>query len=162
FTFTFQREISSRMILEIGYIGRILRNEFQEINLDAVPYMTTLGGQSFAQAYANLYNMLPATGTIASSASFPAQAFFETALGGSGPPYCTGYANCTTAVAAKNTTILRNTAVSDLWSNLYKAPGWILPRSMPSAPLGAGLPSQVTGSVNTTTSLGYGNYNALF
>ncbi|MBI3680318.1 MAG: hypothetical protein HY235_07965 [Acidobacteria bacterium] len=162
FTFTLQREFSSKMILEVGYIGRIIRNEFQEINLDAVPYMTTLGGQTFAQAYANLYQVLPASGTIPATANFAAQAFFETALGGAGAPYCAGYANCTSAVAAKNATFIRNTAVSDLWAALYKAPGWILPRSMPSAPLGAGLPSQVTGSVNTTTSLGFGNYNALF
>ena len=33
---------------------------------------------------------------------------------------------------------------------------------MPSAALGPGLPSQITGSINTTTAMGFGNYNALF
>ncbi len=46
------------MILEAGYIGRKISNEFQEINIDAVPWMTTLGGQSFAQAYASVYTQI--------------------------------------------------------------------------------------------------------
>ena len=49
FTLTVQRELNSHMQLEVGYIGKILRNEFMEMNLDSVPYMTTLGGQSFSQ-----------------------------------------------------------------------------------------------------------------
>ncbi len=55
FTFSIQRAIGTKMTLETGYIGRIIRNEEQEINIDAVPYMTTLNGQSFAQAYAATY-----------------------------------------------------------------------------------------------------------
>ena len=50
FNFTIQRSFSSKLIMEVGYIGRKIANEFQVINLDAVPYMTTLGGQSFATA----------------------------------------------------------------------------------------------------------------
>ena len=41
------------MSFEIGYIGRIIQNEFLPINLNAVPYMMTKGGQTFAKAYAN-------------------------------------------------------------------------------------------------------------
>ena len=48
------------MLIEAGYIGRIIRNEYQLINIDAVPYMTTLGGQSFANAYANVYQQIAA------------------------------------------------------------------------------------------------------
>ena len=51
FTLTIQREINQHMNLEVGYIGKILRNEYMLINLDAVPYMTTLGRQTFAQAF---------------------------------------------------------------------------------------------------------------
>jgi hypothetical protein len=163
FTFTIQREISNKLSLEVGYIGRIIKNEFQEINLDAVPYMTTLGGQAFSDAYAKTYfAVAPTTGTLPNSFAAAAQPFFETALGGPNSAYCAGFANCTSAVAVRNATNFRNTAVSDIWKQMYSSPSWILPRSMPSQPLGAGLPSQVTGSVNTTTSLGYGNYNALF
>ena len=42
FPLTLQREIKSKMELEAGCIGKIIRNEVMEENLDAVPYMTTL------------------------------------------------------------------------------------------------------------------------
>jgi hypothetical protein len=157
---TIQRQISQKSTLEVGYIGRIIRNEFQEINLDAVPYMTTLGGQTFAQAYSAIYNAVVNNGVAA--ANVAAQPFFENVLGGAGSAYCTGSPNCASAVASKNLSLLRNTAVSDLWSTLSKTSSWTLARSMLSGALGTGLTSQITGSVNTTTSLGYGNYNALF
>lgn len=160
FSFTIQRELSSKTTLEVGYIGRIIKNEFQEINLDAVPYMTTLGGQTFAQAYAATYQAVPATGTVGASANFAAQPFFETALGGANSAYCTGYSNCTTAVLSKNTSSFRNTAVSDIWSAMNRAPSWILGRTMISSPINGGS-GQAT-AIGTTTSLGYGNYNALF
>jgi len=35
--------------MELGYIGRFINHEYQPFNVDAVPYMMTLGGQSFAQ-----------------------------------------------------------------------------------------------------------------
>ena len=154
-TVSLQRQINKTVSMEVGYIGRIIRNELLPINLDSVPYMTTLGGQTFASAFAQTYFAVNAGGTPT------AQPFFETALGGAGSAYCAGYASCTAAVAAKNTTAIKNTAVSDLWTALYKAPGWTLGRSLVAQPLGAGLPSQgYTYLLNT--SLGYGNYNALF
>ena len=52
FTFSLQRQLTSKTIVEVGYIGRKIRNESSSIDLDAVPYMTTLGGQTFANAYA--------------------------------------------------------------------------------------------------------------
>jgi hypothetical protein len=36
----------------VGYIGRRITHEYQPVNINAVPYMMTLGGQSFAKAYA--------------------------------------------------------------------------------------------------------------
>ncbi len=53
FTLTFARQINNHLSMEIGYIGRLIHNEYLPINLNAVPYMMTKGGQSFAQAYAN-------------------------------------------------------------------------------------------------------------
>ena len=154
-TVSLQRQVNKTVSMEVGYIGRIIRNEMLPINLDSVPYMTTLGGQTFASAYAQTYL------AVASGATPTAQPFFEAALGGAGGAYCAGYASCTAAVAAKNTTSFKNTAVSDLWTALYKAPGWTLGRSLIAQPLGAGLPSQgYTYLLNTA--LGWGNYNALF
>jgi len=154
-TVSVQRQLNKSFSMEVGYIGRIIRNELLAMNLDSVPYMTTLGGQTFANAYANTYFAVNAGGTPAP------QPFFEAALGGPTGAYCQGYSSCTAAVAAKNTTAIKNTAVSDLWTALYKAPGWTLGRSLMSQPLGTGLSSQgYTYLLNTA--LGYGNYNALF
>src|ERR1039458_3733381 len=58
FTVTIQREINQHINLELGYIGKIIKNEYMLVNLDAVPYMTTLGGQSFAQAYSQMYQQI--------------------------------------------------------------------------------------------------------
>jgi hypothetical protein len=94
-------------------------------------------------------------------ANVSAQPFLETALGGANSSYCAGYANCAAAFASKNTSLIKNSAAADAWAALYKAPSWILPRSMISQNLPGLTQSQGT-AFNMTTSLGYGNYNALF
>ncbi len=166
-TVSLQRQLGKTVSMEIGYIGRIIRNELLPVNLDSVPYMTTLGGQTFANAYSQIY--FPTAAVASQTAAqqtetynaLKPQPFFEAALGGSGGAYCAGFTSCTAAVASKNATAIRNTAVSDLWTALYKAPGWVLGRSMVAQPLGAGLPSQgYTYLLNTAN--GFGNYNALF
>jgi hypothetical protein len=154
FTLSIQRQISRNSTLEVGYIGRLIRHETQEVNLDSVPYMTTLGGQSFSQAWAAVYNQVVNNGVA--PANLPAQPFFEAALGGGASSYCKAAANCTAAVVAANTSLLKNTAVSDFWSAMNKASSWTLGRTMLSS-----LPTQVT-SVGMITANGYGNYNALF
>ena len=153
-----QRELRSKMMLEVGYIGRILKNEMQELNLDGVPYMTTLNGQSFSQAYANVYNALVGSGTAPGSVA--AQPFFENALGGKGT-YCAGYASCTAAVASKLTSTFKSTGVSDIWSALNKADSWTLGRTMLTGAGGGVSPLQAT-SLALTTSMGFGNYNAMY
>lgn len=161
-TVTIQRQLSQKITMEVGYVGRIIRNEMQALNLDAVPYMTTLGGQTFADAYSKAYFQVAATtGALGTGFAMPAQPFFETALGGATGAYCAGYANCTSAVAAKNATDIRNTSVSNLWTSLGKAPGWALGRSMISAPLPGSTLSQGYTYI-ATNAQGYGNYNALF
>src|SRR5258708_19160133 len=82
FNFTIQRQLSSKIVIEAGYIGRTIKNDNELIHMDAVPYMTTLGGQSFANAYANLYQQVTGGQTITS------QPFFEAALGGASSSYC--------------------------------------------------------------------------
>jgi hypothetical protein len=157
FTLSVQRELfSQKAILEVGYIGRIIRHEWQQINYDAVPYMTTLGGQSFASAYANTYWAVAAGGVPA------AQPFFENALGGATSSFCAGFGSCTAAVA-KNATmngLIANTQVYDFWAALNNASSWKLGRTMPSSPLNGGA-SQVS-AIFADTSNGYGNYNAVY
>ena len=154
-TVSLQRQINKTVTMEVGYIGRLIRNELLSINLDSVPYMTTLGGQTFANAFGQAALAVNAGGTPA------VQPFFEAALGGTSSAYCTGFASCTAAVVSKNTTSIRNSAVSDLWTALTKAQGWVLGRSLIAQPVAAGLPSQGYTYLEST-SLGYGNYNALF
>src|SRR5438270_3911171 len=85
FSLSVQREFSSKIMLEVGYVGRILRNEYQAIDLSSVPFMMTRGGESFATAFTNIYKALcgqGAGGVCANNptSSVPAQAFFENAF----------------------------------------------------------------------------------
>ena len=158
FNFTVQRAVSQKMVIEAGYIGRRIRDEFQEINIDAVPYMTTLGGQSFANAYAALYSQLNSGVAVPT-----AQPFFEAALGGSGSAYCAKFASCTAAVASNLKSSILSTQVYNLWNSLNAAPSWTLGRTLLSSPAVAGgsVASQLS-SLEYITSLGWGNYNAAF
>ena len=144
FDLTIQRQINSKTMIEVGYIGRRITHEYQPINLNAVPFMMTLGGQSFAKAYAAIETSLGcATSVIACGANVPAaklpggapnpaytayfnalptQAFFETSLSGTG--YCGGsYAgvaltSCTATAAFNQISNLEQQNVWSLWSAL--------------------------------------------
>lgn len=73
FDLTVQRQLNSKTMIEFGYIGRLIRNEYQPLNINAVPYMMTLGGQSFAKAYAAVETSLGcATSVLACGANVPA------------------------------------------------------------------------------------------
>lgn len=162
FDLTIQRQLSRKVSLEVGYIGRLLRNEYQSTNLDAVPYMLVEGGQSFANAYDNLYMALTA-GTA--PGSVPVQPFFETSLGPTSN-YCKGFSSCTAAVATREKTNANgvNVNVYQFWADLAsnKFSGFLFGRALPSTPTGAfGTPGQVS-SVYLNGSWGYGNYNAAF
>lgn len=159
FDFTIQRQLSRKVTMELGYIGRILKNEYQSTNLDGVPYMFVQGGQTFANAYDNLYMALTAGTTPA------VQPFFETALGPTST-YCTGFSSCTAAVASreKNNANGVNVNVYQFWADLAsnKFSGFLFGREMPSTPTaGFGTNGQVS-SVYLNGSWGYGNYNAAF
>jgi hypothetical protein len=160
FNFTVQRALSSKLVIEAGYIGRRIRNEFQEINIDAVPHMTTLGGQTFANAYAGLYTQ------VTSGISTPSpQPFFESALGGASSAFCSKSPSCTAAVASNQimNTSIRSVQVYNLWNSLNAASSWTLGRTLLSSPKQAGgsVASQLS-SLEYITSLGWGNYNGAF
>src|SRR5581483_11229564 len=152
FNFSIQRAISQKVLIEAGYIGRKIRDEFQQINIDAVPINYTLGGQTFANAFANTYLAVAAGNTPAS------QPWFDAALGGPNSAYCVGYGNCTAAVAAKNTGLITTPQVYTLWHALAGSPSWTLGNTMPST----GANPQVNGATFINSSLGWGNYNALY
>ncbi|HEX4038102.1 MAG TPA: carboxypeptidase-like regulatory domain-containing protein [Acidobacteriaceae bacterium] len=196
FDLTIQRQIGQKSLLEVGYIGRLDNHEYQPVNLNAVPYMMSVGGQQFQQAYANMERTLGcATSAAACGASVPsatlsggtpnpaytsfinsvaAQPFFEAALHGSG--YCTGamsngsgtpYASCTAAVLDHELGNLELQSVWSLWSDLDNG-GFNtsqVPRSMQNTPIpndAYGANGQQSSGIAENSSVGYGNYNALF
>jgi len=142
FDLSIQRELPSRMILELGYVGRIIRNEYQAIDLDSVPWMMTMGGQSFANAFDNLYS------EITGGQLIQTQPFFESALGGSSSAFCSQASSCTAAVVASQKSNITNVALYNLWSKLPFTFGNSL------------LSQQQANSLFMETSLGWGNYNA--
>lgn len=162
-TLSVQRSLNSRMIVEVGYIGRKISNEFQEINIDAVPYMTTLGGQSYAQAFASVYKELCGLGTTicstANQGAITPQPFFEAAMGGPSSAYCAGAASCTAAVAKNEAANFQNGKGFNVWSDLSTKSGWTLGRTL-MIQNGAG--QQFSGAYDFINSYGYGNYNAAF
>jgi hypothetical protein len=149
FDLTIQRQLSKNITLEVGYIGRRITHEYQPINVNAVPYMMTVGGQRFDKAYANL--VLQYCGGMAglgggscggnagpNPGAVTPQPFFEAALKGTG--YCTGYTSCTAAVVANEgnsgTTNLSSQNVWSLWSDLDAGVG--CPKGGCSSPNGGG------------------------
>ncbi|HXR97846.1 MAG TPA: carboxypeptidase-like regulatory domain-containing protein [Terriglobales bacterium] len=179
FDLTFQRQINSNFSTEIGYTGRIIRNEYIAHDLDSVPYMMTSGGQQFSNAFANLWRELAAGAT-----SFAAQPFFETALGGPTSAFCKAAASCTAAVAKAYGPVkpgkdfidpVVGNNVYSLWQNLNALSSWQLGRTFASAPVTCATPGvggcPANGIVSSggqvqaifmNDSLGYGNYNSVF
>jgi hypothetical protein len=155
------------MVLEAGYIGRKISNEFQEVNIDAIPWMTTLGGETFAQAYAQMYTQycgLSGPNCAANPvSSITAQPFIENALGGAGSAFCAGFSNCTQAVIKNYGASIKATQVYSLWQSLQNTAGWTLGRTLFSSPALGGVninPQLSAFELNSST--GYGNYNAAF
>jgi hypothetical protein len=153
-----------------------------------VPYMMTLGGQQFKQAYANTVLQycggtagMAGGGCTANASAVTPQAFFETALAGTG--YCNGFTSCTAAVVANEGTNLANAQVFSLWSDLdagvgcpsgpgsctsvngSSGGGFAFPRSMMNTPIPSspyGVSGQTSSGVQIDASTGWANYNGAF
>jgi hypothetical protein len=180
FDITWQRElVSHKLLLEVGYIGRHIGHEYQAVDLDAVPYMTTLGGQTFADAFKNAYLFM--CGYVASCTAPAAsvlntvtpQPFFEAVMGGTASTFCKTAvggvtpSSCTAAVLLNQTANIRQNLVYNMWNALANNTSWTLGRTLPSSnPPGGCLAAspvcnQLT-SIFMETANGYGNYNAAF
>lgn len=182
FSLTVQRELSSKMMLEVGYVGRILRNEYQAIDLSSVPFMTTLGGETFANAFTNLFNALCGQNTAVDkcannpASSVPVQAFFESAFampanapgailqnGNWVSNFCStnGATSCTTAVATNQGGNIKNANVYNTWSLLPMTFGAATALNSKGVPVG--IPTVYSqnqlNSIFMETSMGWGNYN---
>lgn len=151
FNFTIQRDLGHNMLLEVGYLGRILRDEYMNINIDQVPWMLTLGGQSFAQAYAAMekqYCGLAGPVCALNAAAVTPQPFFEAALGAGG----TAKVLAAEKGGGGN---LASQSVYSLWGDLQD-PGTFPGTLLKNSTIGA---SQAT-SVQMSGAFGSGNYNA--
>ena len=175
FDLTFQRQLSRKVTLELGYIGRRITHEYLPVNINAVPYMMTLGGQQFSNAYAQM--VLQMCGGVAGLAgggcngdgaghpnpgAVTPQPFFE-APGTMQSTYCTP-PNCTATVAANEVGNIATQSVWSLWSDL-DAGAFNFPRSMMNTPIPGspfGSQGQLSSGVGINASIGYGNYNAMF
>ena len=181
FALSIQRELSPKIMVELGYVGRILRNEYQAINLSSVPFMTTLGGESFANAFTNMYTALCGTGAGGVCANNPAssvqpQPFFENAFampanspgsivqnGQTVSSFCAtnGAKSCTAAVVASQSSNIKNVQLYPMWSTLPMTFGTATALGATGTP--TALPSVYSqnqlNSVFMETSMGWGNYN---
>jgi hypothetical protein len=150
FNLTIQRDLGHNTLVEVGYIGRLMRDEYMNINIDQVPWMLTLGGQSFAGAYANIEKAYcGVTGPVCAgnAAAVTAQPFFEAAFGTGG----------TAAFMAKEAGNLAAQNVYTMWGdfqNIAKFPTSTLLNSTVGN-------AQAT-SVQMSGAFGRGNYNAAF
>jgi hypothetical protein len=140
-----QRQLKGNMILEVGYVGTYAANLYAGVDFADVPSMMKAGGQSFTQAYQNMYYAL-----ASGAKNIAPQPFFETALKGSS--FCSGYSSCTAAVASTQSGQILTQSVNTLWSDLdthWTAFGPALPTSTQCFYCYA------------YTSEGYSNYNAM-
>jgi hypothetical protein len=162
FTLSIQHQFGPKILAEGGYIGRKITHEVEYYSLTSVPYMMTLGGQSFANAWKNV---MVATNYGTNTSSIPLQPFFEAALK---PSYCAGFANCTTAFVMNSLGTMGVSDPFDAWAGVSNGVPGVCPtgcftfgRSFTSDPLNT--PFGANGqspSLATTISNGYGNYNA--
>lgn len=146
-----QRELPDNILVEVAYVGKWSTHLYQGLDLNNVPWMMTLGGQSFAKAYAALW-----TADHAGQTAVTAQPFFENALKGSS--YCAGFASCSAAVlaneGANGTGNISTENVYGVWQDLDST--WTAFAGKP------GLPADLQGynSMLGNTTLGFSNYQA--
>jgi hypothetical protein len=173
FNLSIQRQVNRKMLVEVGYIGRLVHHEYIMQNPNVIPYMMSAGGQSFQSAYLAIETAfgcatsasLCAKSTTPTNTVAP-QPFFEQALGGTG--YCTGYSSCTAAVVAKQASNFRAQNVFTLWQALDNntngsgGSGFNFPRSLMGTPTSSatyGGAGQVVTGLSIGTANGYSNYH---
>jgi carboxypeptidase family protein len=178
FDLTIQRQITRKTLIEVGYIGRLIHHEYQPINLNAVPYMMTSGGQAFSSAYASVEKSLgcatsaaqcgvavpaaklgtapnttpnPAYGSYINT--IPTQPFFESSLKASGfcnGTFSNGVGTYSSCTAAAVDKELSNFETQSVWSMWSDMDngGFNFPRSMMNTPI----PGSANGGSGQSTS----------
>jgi len=147
---TIQRELKGNFLLEVGYVGIWGHHLFQGIDMNAVPWMLKLGGQTFAQAYAQLWTQ------VNKGQAVTAQPFFETALGGPRSAFCTGSTSCSAAMATNFSSYLTTEDVTDFFSGMETSGSFVLPNA-----LYTDTGQSTAYGPYVSTSDGFSNYQAL-
>ena len=153
--FSIQRELPGKMLLEVGYVGRLARNLFMNIDLNAVPYMFTPKGtnQSFATAFDAVAKQLQsgvAPGAVA------VQPWFETMMGGPTSAFCTGFTSCTAAAVQFD-----QDNGNPYWPSHGAGALWkLLEPNFITGPMT--LANSQVGGIDWNTNKGYSNYHAVF
>ena len=176
FNLSIQRQITHKMLIEVGYIGRLIHHEYTMVNPNSVPYMYTIGSQSFESAYVAVETAFGCTSsaslcalntskagtkTTSVNPTVAPQPFFETALGGPSSAYCSGYSSCTAAVVAKQASNFGQQKVFALWSALDNG-AFTFSRTMMNTPIAGstyGSSGQLVSGLTVGTAAGYSNYN---
>jgi hypothetical protein len=142
---TIQREMPGKSLLEVGYIGRHANNIYNPLEANQVPFMMTLNGQTYAQAFDNIAGQIKAGGAVTP------QPFLEAALAGSS--FCAApNSSCTAGVVAKYSGSFPIQQVTTVWNGIQ-----------PSFKFGPA--TAATNQVATMfywASAGWANYNAGF
>jgi Carboxypeptidase regulatory-like domain len=123
-SFSIQRALPGKMLLEVGYIGKFSRNLPQGIALNAPYYLTkdAVSGQTYAQAFdcvalelrhlagPSSLNCNTPAGTTTATSGVSVQPFFENMMGVSNCTAAKGgpFASCTALVAKNGKTDLIN------------------------------------------------------
>jgi hypothetical protein len=177
FDLSIQRELPGNMILEVGYVGRIARNLFMNIDLNAIPYMFTpksasfgakATNQTFAQAFdavaAQLQGGTPCTISKAGAINCPVtpQPWFNAMMVSSGVnnfcvnPVTKVPIDCTVAA-----TLFDHENGNPYWPSHGAGAVWkLLEPSFVTGPMTA-LNTQVAG-IDWNTNKGYSRYHAGF
>jgi hypothetical protein len=147
-----QRELPGKMLLEVGYVGRLARNLFMNIDLNAIPYMFTPKGtnQTFAQAFDAVAAQLQSGVDPSAVATQP---WFEAMMR---PGFCLGFTSCTAAAAQYD---------ADNGNPYWPAHGagavWnLIEPSFVTGPMVLG--NTQVGGIDWNTNKGFSNYHAAF
>ena len=120
--FTIQRQLKGNAILEVGWVGVWGHHLFQGIDMNAVPWMLNLGGQSFANAWGQMFTQ------VTNGQPVTEQPFFAQAMGGSGSAFCAG--NCSAALATSLSSFVTTDDVTDFFGGMETTKGYILPQAL--------------------------------
>lgn len=168
FNFSIQRTLPKSFLMEVGFVGIRAKNLYGGLNIDAVPWMSTVNGQSFAQAYATVEQ------EILNGNPVTPQNFFE---GSINPTNCAGFTSCTawlvSSTGHKQAGNFGVQDVSSIWASLGGVSSCgtnvqcfntsVFPAFNPATGAGgtmAGL--NQFNSAYFASSLGWSNYNAAY